>query len=210
MTPRLDAQLAEALAQLDDYGLLLLQDPDLPCVTRIVAGGPIRGSWLGNPQARGTYELLEALEEQDLLWTKLIAGKVTMVHRRLWPAVLAIARSGEPWQIACLTSDAAWLLRLVAAEGQAQTNDLPPPPSGSLKQIPEAARELERRLLVHATEVHTPTGAHAKLLQTWPTWSARAGFQPEPLSVPEAKHQLETAAGRLGPSARLPWAGGAQ
>ena len=67
-----------ALHSLTETGLLLESDRQLPSVTAIVAGGPIRGSWWGNPAARGAYQVLVALEDHpDALRTKLINGKVT-------------------------------------------------------------------------------------------------------------------------------------
>jgi hypothetical protein len=78
------------------------------------------------------------------------------------------------------------------------------------RRTADAARELERRLLVHAAEFHTPSGAHAKVLQTWPRWAAHAHLTPPQLSVAEARRQLDEAAERLaaavvGGVAALPW-----
>src|SRR5437879_2008226 len=89
-----------ALRALTETGLLLESDRQLPSVTAIVAGGPIRGSWWGNPAACGTYQVLVALEDHpDALRTKLINGKVTYVHRTLWPALLGVALARDAWQL---------------------------------------------------------------------------------------------------------------
>jgi hypothetical protein len=204
--------LAEALRQLDEYGLLLLQDAQLPSITTIVAGGAIRGSWLADSHAHGTYDVLVALEDHaDVLFTKLLAGKVTMVHRRLWPAVLATATARAAWQFEAMSSGAKWVLEEVDRLTSVQT-DLLSPPLGMLRhrgEIPRAARELERRLLVHATEIHTPSGKHAKVLQSWARWAAELPFKVE--QVPEAagRRQLEEAVARLNAefaaSAKVPW-----
>lgn len=202
--------IGEALRQLRDYGLLLVQDPLLPCITRVVVGGPIRGSWLGNPSAHGTYQVLMALEDHpEVLQTKLVSGKVTMVHRDLWPAVLAVAMARAPWQIEGLSPLATWLLEQVHQQQSLQTDLVAVPAGSTRKRIPDAARELERRLLVHASEVHTPSGAHAKALQTWTRWLAETHPNFEIPSETSGRQQLEQVLERInracGASARLPW-----
>ncbi|MBV8087842.1 MAG: hypothetical protein JO247_23785, partial [Chloroflexi bacterium] len=91
--------LAVCLAAVTEQGLLLMQDQRLPSVAGIVTGGPLRGSWWGHPSGTWIYHTILALEDHpDLLDTKLIDGKVTYVHRRLWPALLSVGLSREPWQ----------------------------------------------------------------------------------------------------------------
>ncbi|MDQ2995946.1 MAG: hypothetical protein M3R61_02655 [Chloroflexota bacterium] len=88
-------------ARLRKHGLLLQQDKRLPDVATAVAGEPIRGSWWAHPRAPVIFTCLGQLEQHsDTLATKLIAGKVTFIHRRLWPAVLAVGVAREPWQFA--------------------------------------------------------------------------------------------------------------
>jgi hypothetical protein len=203
--------LAEALRQLQEYGLLLLQDAQLPSITTIVAGRPIRGSWLADPHAHGTYDLLVALEKDpDVLFTKLLAGKVTMVHRRLWPAVLALATARAAWQFEAMSPAAKWVLHEVERLTSVQTDLLTPPPGVSNRRdIPRAARELERRLLVHATEIHTPSGKHAKVLQSWARWEVELPLKVQRLPEAAGRRQLEEAVARLnaefGASAKVPW-----
>lgn len=200
----------ESVRQLREHGLLLVQDALLPCITTIVAGDPIRGSWLGHPLAHGTYEVLVALEEHpDVLQTKLVSGKVTMVHRNLWAVVLAVALHRAPWQLDGLSPLAIWLLERVDQQGSLQTDLVPIPTGSTRKQIPDAARELERRLLVHGLEVHTPSGAHAKVLQTWTRWLSQSGLDQEIPSEATGREQLEQVMERInracGAAARLPW-----
>jgi hypothetical protein len=57
-----------------------------------VAGGPIRGSWWGHPKGHEIFRLAEAVANSgDVLVCKLIEGKVTWVHRRLWPALVRLS-----------------------------------------------------------------------------------------------------------------------
>ncbi|HEX9160089.1 MAG TPA: hypothetical protein VF980_00150, partial [Thermoanaerobaculia bacterium] len=74
--------------QLERYGLLLLQDKKLPSVATIFAGEPMSGSWWGHPRSHDMFRCLAELEDEALT-TRLIRGKVTYVHKRLWPALAA-------------------------------------------------------------------------------------------------------------------------
>jgi hypothetical protein len=149
----------------------------------------------------------ELAEDPGVLSTKLIAGKVTYVHPRLWGAVYALGCAREGWQMDELSAGGKWLLAQVDGDGEIQTDLLVPP---TRVRVPDASRELERRLLVHATEVHTASGAHAKVLQTWPRWAAESSQQPKSMSSDEARGQLEDAARQLAAEvvdgvAELPW-----
>ena len=83
--------------RLEEIGLLLLQDKKLPSVAGIFTGETLTRSWWSHPRAHEIFRCLGQLENEALV-TRLIAGKVTYVHRRLWPAFLAVATSNESWQ----------------------------------------------------------------------------------------------------------------
>jgi hypothetical protein len=57
-----------------------------------VAGEPIRGSWWSH---RASHEIFAAIqtvrESQAVVATRLVNGKVTLIHRRLWPPLVRIA-----------------------------------------------------------------------------------------------------------------------
>ena len=64
----------------------------VPSLAEEVAGGPIRGSWWGHPKGHEIFRIAEAISESDdVLVCKLVEGKVTYVHRRLWPALVKLA-----------------------------------------------------------------------------------------------------------------------
>jgi len=73
----------------------------------------------------------------------------------------------------------------------------------------DAARELERLVLVHSEEIHTRSGAHAKRLETWERWAERTGFQGEKMTPAQAKELLEEVVTNLNKQfdgkGRLPW-----
>ena len=201
--------LRRVLDALEASGLLLHADSALSSVTTLVAGEPIRGSWWGHPRGHAIFRALVALDDHpDVLAARLVSGKVTYVHRRLWPALAAVACAGEPWQTKGLSAAARALLARVR-KGRLRTDRLPKGRGrGASKATGEAAREVERRLLVRSEEVHTETGAHAKWLETWEEWARRAGLDAASMPVSRAKAELKNALRALDPSgkARLPWA----
>lgn len=51
-----------------------------------------RGSWWGHPRAGEAFWLTRAIRESpDVLVCRLAGGKITYVHRRLWPALVRLA-----------------------------------------------------------------------------------------------------------------------
>lgn len=196
-SPNLDRQVERALRELERDGLLLETDAKLPSLVALVAGGPVRGSWWGHPLGHTIYATGAALREHpDVLFVKLVAGKSTLVHRRLWPAVLAVARAGEAWQMDGLSDEARALRARVEREGQVAASGPP-------------ARELETRLLVCGADVHSESGGHARALESWGRWSKRVGLTVIRVSAEEGRAELDLALaeinGRCAGSARLPW-----
>jgi hypothetical protein len=63
-----------------------------PRLSEAIAGGPIRGSWWAHAQGKAIFDALQVLADApDVLFCKLVEGRQTLVHRRLWPA---LARCG--------------------------------------------------------------------------------------------------------------------
>jgi hypothetical protein len=64
----------------------------VPSLAEAVAGGPIRGSWWAHAKGHQIFRIADAVSESDeVLVCKLVEGKVTYVHRRLWPALVRLA-----------------------------------------------------------------------------------------------------------------------
>ncbi|HEX5010434.1 MAG TPA: hypothetical protein VFY71_08525 [Planctomycetota bacterium] len=181
---------------LRDHGLLLEADPALPNVAALVTGAPVHGSWWGHPAGRAIFAVTQMLARHpDALSARLVGGKVTWVHRRLWPALLAVANSGAAWQTAGLSPAARRLLERLRRDGELQV-------SGA------AARELQERLLAVGASVHTQAGHHETQLLSWERWAARDGLASSTLSTEHGAHLLEEAARTLGgerAAACLPW-----
>ena len=61
-------------------------------IAEVIAGGPIRGSWWAHARGREIFAVTRALRNHpDVLVCRLVGGKITYVHRRLWPALVAMA-----------------------------------------------------------------------------------------------------------------------
>lgn len=194
--------------QLKSFGFLLESDPKLPSVCTLTTGTPMKGSWWSHPMAQIIFQVNERLEDhKDVLITKLVAGKVTFVHRKLWPEIISIGASREPWQTKNLSASACRLLQLIDKRGSVITNELPP--STTKEKLGDVARELEKKLLLNATQIHTPSGAHAKVLETWEHWAGRVGFKSANVPVSAAKKVVEELLLKLNQefaaSAKLPW-----
>lgn len=64
----------------------------VPNLAEAVAGEPIRGSWWGHPRGSEIFLALGVLDDSpDVLCFRLVEGKVTFVHKRLWPALVRLA-----------------------------------------------------------------------------------------------------------------------
>src|SRR6266850_423665 len=92
----------EALAFVEERGVVLVSAKGpVPRLTEAIAGEPIKGSWWGHPRSHQIFAILEAVtESEDILVCRLVKGKITLVHRRLWPALVRLAARFPPDQIA--------------------------------------------------------------------------------------------------------------
>jgi hypothetical protein len=164
------------LDQLREFDLLLASDP-----------------------AIGYRSAIELRDHPDVLTIKLLSGKITFIHRPLWPSIFAIGTAREPWQMRGLSKDAAALLRQADEERKLMSSG-------------DAVRELEARLLVHAQSVHTERGFHRKQVQSWRAWAESVALGAVKLTAVEGMAQLEAAVARVnarfGTRETLPWQAG--
>ena len=175
--------------------MLLASDATLPSVATLVAGGPVRGSWWAHPKSHAIFAAITALSrDPHVLSVPLVAGKVTFVHRDLWPALLTVALAREPWQTRKLSAAARRLLEKVRKAGEIEASG-------------DAAREVERRLLTRGEQFHTDQGSHARRLERWERWAARTNVKPLN-DVARAKDIIERAVAKLSAAKTnrsLPW-----
>jgi hypothetical protein len=92
------ADAAAALEFVRHHGLVLVSAKGrLPTLTHAIAGETIRGSWWGHPQGKRIFAIMQQVcDDPDIVVCRLVDDKLTLVHRRLWPALAAAApRIGE-------------------------------------------------------------------------------------------------------------------
>lgn len=177
------------LAELESSGLLLVSDERRPSLATLVAGSPIHGSWWTHPASQTIFEALKNLSAHpDVLVVKLIEGKDTLLHRRVWRDLVAVAVSGEPWQFDWLSPPARRLYDRVIHDGVVET-------TGAL------TLELETRLLVRGEQFHSSSGAHRKRLEDWKRWAAANHVDFLVVDVHDAKINLQV----LCLEAQFPW-----
>jgi hypothetical protein len=77
----------------DQHGVVL-QSARGPIVNlpELVVGERISGSWWGHPRHDEIFRVLnEAAASDDVIRLRLVKGKIALVHRRLWPALVRLA-----------------------------------------------------------------------------------------------------------------------
>ena len=85
--------VAEALEFIRHQGVVLVSAKGpVPRLTEAIIGEPIKGSWWGHPRGREIFAVLGGVSDSaDVLFCRLVEGKITVVHRRLWSALVRLA-----------------------------------------------------------------------------------------------------------------------
>lgn len=83
----------QALAWVKECGVAVESaHADVPSLTEFVTGKSLKGSWWGHPKGDVIFRLSRAIRNSpDVLTCRLCNGKITYIHRRLWPAVVRLA-----------------------------------------------------------------------------------------------------------------------
>jgi hypothetical protein len=149
------ATAAQALAFVRRHGVVLASARGpVPSLAEAVAGAPIRGGWWGHPRGQDIFRILQAMgDSRDVLVCRLVAGKVTLVHRRLWPA-LARASAHFPKRRLARVEERH------AASGRHVTTEIPFPDWAPRLVLRQAQRLAEDEALT--------------MLGSWTTGAARA------------------------------------
>ena len=90
-----------ALEFVREHGFLLASaQGEVPRLVEAILGEPIRGNWWSHPKGSLIYNVLaEVSDSEEVLVCRLLRGKVTLIHRRLWPALVRVASCFHPAQI---------------------------------------------------------------------------------------------------------------
>ena len=85
--------VVDVLAELCEHGMLLASAKGpIPNVAELVVGEPIRGSWWAHPRSHEIFAVLNELADSpEVARLRLIHGKITFVHRRIWPALVRLS-----------------------------------------------------------------------------------------------------------------------
>ena len=83
----------DALAFVEREGIVLQSARGrVPNLAEFVAGERIRGSWWGHAKGHEIFHAVtHVVDSGEVLVCPLVDGKVTFVHRRLWPALVRLA-----------------------------------------------------------------------------------------------------------------------
>jgi hypothetical protein len=75
----------------------------LPNLAEFVAGEPITGSRWSHPASHNIYAAIQQVRDSPVVVaTRLVNGKVTLIHRRLWPALARLADRLPPERLAAI------------------------------------------------------------------------------------------------------------
>jgi hypothetical protein len=87
-----------ALAFVQEHGVVLESGRGpVPSLAEAIAGEPIRGSWWGHPRRGAIFRGTRAVRDSaDVLVCRLLGGRITYIHRRLWPALVRLAEEIGP------------------------------------------------------------------------------------------------------------------
>lgn len=163
--------LENSLKELQKYGMLLMSDPTLPSLVSIIVGQPLKSSWWGHRLGHTIFAVASKLEEHpDVTVTKFLGGKVTFVHKNLWPELYAIGLDCEKHSLEKASKEARELFQLVKKKGEIRTNKVTDTMKGKTSK---AVKELESKLVIATREIHTESGAHAKIIESWSHWAHR-------------------------------------
>lgn len=191
--PRAKTPLRQALEQLREQRLHVVSDTLVADAARLSAT-ELRKVLL--------TPLDRLVTHRDVLVVRLLFGKPTLVHRDLWPDVLALALSRGPWQMKFLSPQEERLLELVDAEGEVQmSNELATRIDAAPKHL---GKSLEARLLVLGRRVRVGRGGTERVFVSWWHWAFANGVAPNP-DEEAARAAIESAADAIAPGARLPW-----
>lgn len=94
----------QALAWVKKCGIALESaSAAVPGLAQVVAGEPLRGSWWGHLKGNEIFLLSRTIRRSpDVLVCRLVDGKITYVHRRMWPALVSMANRFSKARLAAL------------------------------------------------------------------------------------------------------------
>lgn len=84
----------QALAFVERHGIVLesARHRSIPSLADAIAEEPIRGSWWSHPRSRSIFAITRAVRAApQILVCRIVDGKISYVHERLWAALARLA-----------------------------------------------------------------------------------------------------------------------
>lgn len=130
---------AQALAFVRTHGVVLESaSGPVPSLTAAIVGEPIRGNWWGHPQSHRIFQITRAVRgAESVLVCRLLNRRVTLVHKRLWPAVVRLADRFPPAYL-------AWIVEIHTPAGHHRVEVTPFPDWVPAKVLVQAGSLSER------------------------------------------------------------------
>ena len=94
---------AQALAFIQRHGIVCesARRGAIASLADAVARETVHGNWWSHPKSRAIFTITRALRESpQVLVCRLVDGKISFVHERLWPALVRAADRFSPKQLA--------------------------------------------------------------------------------------------------------------
>lgn len=95
----------QAIAFVKTHGVVMesARGP-LPSLVQAIVGEDVHGSWWAHPEGKRIFQITRAVRSSpEVLVCRLVGGKITLVHERVWPALVHLAGRFRPERIARLT-----------------------------------------------------------------------------------------------------------
>lgn len=188
---------------------MLSSDQALPSLPSLVVERDVRGSWWADPEASLIYESARRLAAHpDVIQVVLVSAKLTYLHKRLAPALQAVALDQAEWKFEGISPHARAIWERLQQEPRLYADE-PGLPTTDARQNGRLMRELEARLLCAGGNVHTPRGSHAKYAVRWDQWMAERKLLKPRMSAQTGMKRLDECLDRLnvefGGHGKMPW-----
>lgn len=142
-----ESGIVELLDWVREHGVVLqsARGP-IPSLAEYIADEPIRGSWWSHKSGHAIFAALtRVLSSDDVIATRLVNGKITLIHRRVWPALVRVADRFPAERLAAVDEEHT-------ASGAHRTTEIPFP-----EWVPAEDLMAARRLSVDEALAQLPS-----------------------------------------------------
>ena len=122
MTSESRVSLSNSVAFVESHGVVLesARGP-IANLAEAIAGETVDGSWWGHQKGHQIFAATRVVRASpDVLVCRLVDGKVTYIHRRLWPAIVRLANTLDTGRLTAINEQHS-------ESGEHQVNETPFP-----------------------------------------------------------------------------------